>query len=79
MELEVLMNLVLNVLISVFLLDLPKGENILPMMGDSCVWELWQLLHVCVCFYPLGLGLFIKTDDNKSRSGGPCSELWGNT
>lgn len=29
----------------------------------------------CAFFYPVGLGLFIKTDDNKSRSGGPCSEL----
>lgn len=31
-------------------------------------------------FYPLGLSLFVKTDDNKSRSGGPYLELtqpWG--
>lgn len=33
-----------------------------------------------VFFYPVGLGLFVKTDDNKSRSGGPCSAdaaCWG--
>lgn len=31
----------------------------------------------CAFFYPGALGLFVKTDDSRSGSGGPCSEPVG--
>lgn len=31
----------------------------------------------CAFFYPEALGLFVKTDDSRSGSGGPCPEPVG--
>lgn len=53
----------------------------MPVATRVCVGTVACSL-CCTFFYPGALGLFVKTDDSRHGSGGPCSDpahaLWGN-
>lgn len=48
----------------------------MPLTRRVCVETVACSLS-CAFFYPGALGLFVKTDDSRSGSGGPCSEPVG--